>query len=304
MSRPRHRFFEAPSSGRRTKFSHVVWASENSDPRASGGCRARGQGQCAGHQASLSPALLPQWKVGNLRPRPPWAGLRAHTRNMAMGHRRPPLGIQTRTHRARAWGLCGSQDLMSRHLILVLCWSDRVPSRCTGSPSRQAHPHTHGASPTRPNRGLALAEVGSKEQEQVLGGGGGSKSFRATQSWGEDGHRPCFVLGIRCVRRQPWRSCGPAPQARTQATAGQPTLLFEQGLGAAEQSCPRPCPPPPSSHPLLSPVSAPGQAGEAGAPQAAESRKERITLGRGAWAAESVCPSLRKSACQAPTGSS
>lgn len=43
LSRPRHRFLEAPSCGRRMKFSQVMWASENSDPKPSGGCRARGQ---------------------------------------------------------------------------------------------------------------------------------------------------------------------------------------------------------------------------------------------------------------------
>lgn len=36
LSWPRHRFFDAPSSGRRTKFSHVMWASVSSGPEASG----------------------------------------------------------------------------------------------------------------------------------------------------------------------------------------------------------------------------------------------------------------------------
>lgn len=57
LSRPRHRFFEAPSSGRRTKFSHVMWASENSGSEALAGYRAEGQGSCASPGPLVPPGV-------------------------------------------------------------------------------------------------------------------------------------------------------------------------------------------------------------------------------------------------------
>lgn len=101
LSRPRHRFLEVPSCGRRTKFSQVMWASENSDPRPSGGCRARGQSYCAGHRAPTRPPLLPPGESGETWGPGHLGQDSAHMRNMLMGHCRPPLGTQTRTHRAR-----------------------------------------------------------------------------------------------------------------------------------------------------------------------------------------------------------
>lgn len=222
-SRPRHRFFEATSSGRRTKFSHVMCASENSDPRASGGCRNRGQGtglvfRLLGPDEPCPTALSGEWGTSG-----PRQDLEHSQETWQQGTAGYPWGPRPGHTGQGLRSFVEARTCHPRTLVWVLYWSDHVPSHHAEFPSRQAHPCTPGATPQVPT-GTCPGWGHSKEQKQV--------SWEASQepqrhpSRGEERPRPGFVLGIRCESWQPWPSRQPCSSGRREGP----------WLGGAEQA--------------------------------------------------------------------
>lgn len=178
-------------------------------------CWPRGPGE--------SCPTAPSGEWGNSGPRPPWAGLRAHTRHVAVGHHRPPWGPRPGHTRQGLPLWKPGPDVQAPWFWICVGALVSLP-----------------AVPGYPQADRWAVKSRSKFW---WGGGGLPKSFRATPGCSEDGHRLCFVLGIRGASGQPWHSRRPRPSGWDPGHSWPAHLAVQARSGRGRVELPKTMPP-------------------------------------------------------------
>lgn len=178
-------------------------------------------------QAPLGPPCCPQGRAEKLRAQGTTAVLGADTREVTAGH---PGDYRPGPQAGQRLGAFWKPGLMSRCLVLDVCWSDLSPPTVQ-FPRRQAHPCTHRTSPCP--SGLAPAEAGGGEHLW--------ESRSVGLGWRQAGTGP--VLCWHQVCKLAASALRPALLPRPQPAH---PLALGGRAGAAEQGCLRACPPSPS----------------------------------------------------------